>query len=256
MNDTTRNMVFSIRGLQAGYGQKAVLHDVNIDVPPRSITAIIGPSGCGKSTFLRCLNRMNDLTPEFYVRGKVMHRDEDVYGSNVDVTHLRRRIGMVFQKPNPFPKSIFDNVAYGLRIHGMKDPRVITEKVHDSLMKAALWDEVKGHLAMPALRLSGGQQQRLCIARTIAVAPEVILFDEPCSALDPVSTRNIENLIMHLKQDYALIVVTHNLQQAHRIADYVGFFHMGRLVEFGAMKQVFEQPEHQLTRDYVQGVFG
>ena len=245
MNTHTINMVFSIRDLQAGYGQKAVLHDVNIDIPPRSITAIIGPSGCGKSTFLRCLNRMNDLTPDFHMRGKIMHRDEDVYAPTVDVTHLRRRIGMVF-----------DNVAYGLRIHGMRDSKKITEKVHDSLVKAALWDEVKDHLTMPALRLSGGQQQRLCIARTIAVEPEVILFDEPCSALDPVSTRNIENLIVQLKKDYALIVVTHNLKQAHRIADYVGLFHMGRLVEFGVMKQVFEQPAHHLTRDYVQGVFG
>ena len=248
--------VFSVNDLNAGYGNKDVLKHVEVDIPERSITAVIGPSGCGKSTFLRCLNRMNDLAPDFHLQGKVLYHGKDIYESTTDVIHLRRRVGMVFQKPNPFPKSVFDNVAYGLRIHGMRDQNVIRQRVHDSLVKAALWEEVKDHLTMSALKLSGGQQQRLCIARTIAVAPEVILFDEPCSALDPIATRSIEKLILHLKQEYTLVVVTHNLQQAHRIADHVGFFHLGELVEFAPVKQVFEHPSHTLTREYVAGMFG
>ncbi|HLD26089.1 MAG TPA: phosphate ABC transporter ATP-binding protein PstB [Candidatus Andersenbacteria bacterium] len=248
--------VFSVRDLDTHYGAKPVLKQVSLDVPAQSVTAIIGPSGCGKSTFLRCLNRMNDLAPDFRHRGRVLYHGEDIYEPQVDVIHLRRRVGMVFQKPNPFPKSIFDNVAYGLRIHGMNNKAHITERVHDSLVKAALWQEVHDRLSASALALSGGQQQRLCIARAIAVAPDVILFDEPCSALDPIAARKIEALMVSLKRDYTIIVVTHNLQQARRIADYVGFFHLGELVEFGAANEVFERPIHQLTRDYVQGVFG
>jgi phosphate transport system ATP-binding protein len=248
--------VFSIRGLHTRYGTKKVLQDVTLDIPARSVTAIIGPSGCGKSTFLRCLNRMNDLAVDFQRQGTIFYFDEDIYGPAVDVTHLRRRVGMVFQKPNPFPKSIFENVAYGLRIHGMSAAKVIKERVQDSLTKAALWQEVSDRLQASALGLSGGQQQRLCIARAIAVAPEAILFDEPCSALDPIASSKIEELIVSLKREYAIVVVTHNLQQAHRIADNVGFFHLGKLIEFGSVQQVFESPVHDLTRDYVRGVFG
>lgn len=250
------NMVFSIQGLQTQYGTKEVLQNVTLAIPPNSITAIIGPSGCGKSTFLRCLNRMNDLAPDFHRRGTILYHGEDIYGPTVDVTHLRRRVGMVFQKPNPFPKSIFENVAYGLRIHGMSKANLLEERVRDSLTKAALWHEVSDRLQASALGLSGGQQQRLCIARTIAVAPEVILFDEPCSALDPIASRKIEELIVSLKRDYAIVVVTHNLQQAHRIANHVGFFHLGKLIEFGSAQQVFQSPRHNLTRAYIHGVFG
>lgn len=248
--------VFSVRGLATHYGAKPVLRQVSLDIPARSVTAVIGPSGCGKSTFLRCLNRMNDLVSDFRQAGTVHYCGQDIYRPGVDVIHLRRRVGMVWQKPNPFPKSIFDNVAYGLRIHGQREGRAISERVRDSLEKAALWPEVHDRLQASALGLSGGQQQRLCIARAIAVAPEVILFDEPCSALDPLAARKIEELIVSLKRDYTIVIVTHNLQQAHRIADYVGFFHLGQLIEFGAVRQVFEQPAHALTRDYVRGVFG
>lgn len=248
--------VFSIRNLQTWYGAKQVLYDVTVDIPARSITAIIGASGCGKTTFLRCLNRMNDMSSDFRLQGNILHHNQDIYAQNSDVIHLRRRVGMVFQKPNPFPKSIFENVAYGLRIHGKHNEKFITERVHDSLVKAALWDEVKDDLHDSALSLSGGQQQRLCIARAVAVAPEVILFDEPCSALDPISTRKIEELILNLKKDYTIIVVTHNLQQAHRIADWCGFFHLGKLIEWGATGNIFEQAQQQLTQDYVHGVFG
>lgn len=250
------NPVFSTHNLKVWYGAKQVLHDVSIAIPAHSITAIIGPSGCGKTTFLRCLNRMNDLSPDFRLQGKVLYHDQNIYRPGVDVIHLRRRVGMVFQKPNPFPKSVFENVAYGLRIHGVRDAALIERRVHDSLMKAALWHEVKDHLHASALRLSGGQQQRLCIARTIAVAPEVILFDEPCSALDPIATRKIEELITQLKREYTLIVVTHNLQQAHRIADWCGLFHLGKLVELGRTREIFEGAREQITRDYVHGVFG
>lgn len=250
------NHMFTVENLHTHYGDKAILKDISVEIPRHAITAIIGPSGCGKSTFLRCLNRMNDLAPGFHMTGNVQHENDDIYHTRVDVTDIRRRIGMVFQKPNPFPKSIYDNVAYGLRIQGMRDRREINRIVHDSLEKAALWDEVKGQLKQSALSLSGGQQQRLCIARTIAISPDVILFDEPCSALDPIATRKIEELMVSLKNDYTIVVVTHNLQQARRIADYVALFHLGELIEFGTTKQLFEDPTHQITGDYIQGVFG
>ena len=247
---------FKVAGLHTHYGDTKVLSDVSVEIPYRMVTAIIGPSGCGKSTFLRCLNRMNDLAHNFRLQGQVKYEDQDLYHPTLDVTAVRRRIGMVFQKPNPFPKSIFDNVAYGLRIQGMKEGKHMRERVQDSLEKSALWDEVKDRLNTSALGLSGGQQQRLCIARTIAVAPEVILFDEPCSALDPIATRKIEELIVELKKDYTIVVVTHNLQQARRIADFVGLFHLGKLVEFGSTEQVFDAPVSDITHDYVKGVFG
>lgn len=250
------NHVFSVENLSTGYGDKPVLKEVTVEIPRNAITAVIGPSGCGKSTFLRCLNRMNDLAPDFYMSGNVHHEQQDIYGSKIDVTKVRRNIGMVFQKPNPFPKSIYDNIAYGLRIQGIKNKKRLDQVVRDSLEQAALWDEVSDQLKQSALSLSGGQQQRLCIARTIAVSPDVILFDEPCSALDPIATRKIEELMVSLKSEYTIVVVTHNLQQARRIADYVGLFHLGELVEFGTTKQVFEDPANQITADYIQGVFG
>lgn len=248
--------IFTVEGLHTHYGDKPVLKGVSVQIPRQAITAIIGPSGCGKSTFLRCLNRMNDLLSDFRLEGTVHYEGIDLYHPSVDVIDVRRRVGMVFQKPNPFPKSIYENVAYGLRIQGIRDQRIVGRTVQDSLEKAALWDEVKDNLKESALSLSGGQQQRLCIARTIAISPQVILFDEPCSALDPIASRKIEELMVALKNDYSIVVVTHNLQQAKRIADYVALLHLGELVEFGPTKQMFEDPAHHVTSDYIQGVFG
>ena len=235
------------------YGEKQALKDISLKIPEKQITALIGPSGCGKSTFIRCLNRMNDLVTSVRIEGKVFYDDMDIYGKDTDVVELRKRIGMVFQKPNPFPMSIYDNIAYGPRIHGQKNVSKIVER---SLKESALWEEVSERLDQPALGLSGGQQQRLCIARTLAMRPDVILFDEPCSALDPISTGKIESLMESLKEEYTQIIVTHNMQQAARISDITAFFLLGELIEVGETKHVFEMPEMKSTEDYITGRFG
>ena len=242
------------RDLNVHYGRVHALKDVSIDIEANSVTAVIGPSGCGKTTFLRVLNRLVDLDGA-RVTGKVFLDGEDIF-NGIDVTSLRRRVGMVFQQPNPFPMSIYDNVAFGPRIHGIRDKKRLDSIVEASLRKAALWDEVKDRLQESALRLSGGQQQRLCIARALAVQPEVILMDEPCSALDPVSTARIEALIKDLKREYTLVVVTHNMHQAARISDYTAFFLNGELVEFGKTSQIFTNPAEKRTEDYISGRFG
>ncbi|MDH7560839.1 MAG: phosphate ABC transporter ATP-binding protein PstB [bacterium] len=238
------------------YGSVRALCDVTMDIAANKVTALIGPSGCGKSTFLRSLNRMNDIIPGTRVEGTILLDGVDIYDRGVDVVELRRKVGMVFQKSNPFPKSIFDNVAYGLRIHGVRDPAVLAQRVEESLRDAALWDEVKDRLNKSAMDLSGGQQQRLCIARALAVRPEVILMDEPASALDPIATQKIEELIFQLKQHYTIVIVTHNMQQAARVSDYTGFFYLGELVEFGETDQIFTRPRQKRTEDYVTGRFG
>ncbi len=249
-------MAFKIKDVNAWYGEKQALKNVNFEIPAKSVTAIIGPSGCGKSTFIRCLNRMNDLVPMFRVSGEILYNGTNIHSGNLDITELRRRIGMVFQKPNPFPKSIYDNVSYGLRIQGISKKGILDKVVEESLHKAALWDEVKDRLNASALALSGGQQQRLCIARAIATEPEVILFDEPCSALDPIATAKVEDLIMALKQYYTVVIVTHNMQQAARVSDLTGFFMMGELIEFDITKQIFTAPSNKMTEDYITGRFG
>ncbi len=238
------------------YGEFHALKDINIGVAPQQVTALIGPSGCGKSTFLRCLNRMNDLIDGTRLTGKVTLDDQDIYAPRVDVVDLRKRVGMVFQKPNPFPMSIYDNIAYGPRIHGMNGRRQLDEVVERTLRGAALWDEVKDKLKVSAFALSGGQQQRLCIARTLAVEPEVILMDEPCSALDPNSTFRVEQLIEDLKRRYTIVIVTHNMQQAARVSQKTGFFLRGELKEFADTPQIFNNPQVKETEDYVQGRFG
>ncbi len=245
------------RDLNVFYGGNQALHNIELDIPIHQVTALIGPSGCGKSTFLRCLNRMNDVIDNCQIKGSVMLDDQDIYGPNLDVVLLRARVGMVFQKPNPFPKSIFDNVAYGPRIHGMASNRdELDEIVKESLQRARLFDEVKDRLNAPGTSLSGGQQQRLCIARAIAVQPEVVLMDEPCSALDPIATGGIEELITELKDDYTIVMVTHSMQQAARISQKTAYFHMGHLVEVGETEQVFSNPIDQRTCDYVSGRIG
>lgn len=249
-------MAFKVKDVNAWYGEKQALKNVNFEIPAKSVTAIIGPSGCGKSTFIRCLNRMNDLVPMFRVSGEMLYNGTNIYSRGLDISELRRRIGMVFQKPNPFPKSIYDNVSYGLRIQGIKKKSILDKVVEESLNKAALWDEVKDRLTASALALSGGQQQRLCIARAIATEPEVILFDEPCSALDPIATAKVEDLIMALKQYYTVVIVTHNMQQAARVSDHTGFFMMGELIEFDITKQIFTAPSNKMTEDYITGRFG
>jgi phosphate transport system ATP-binding protein len=239
------------------YGQKRALEDISIRIPKHLVTAFIGPSGCGKSTFLRTLNRMNDIIPGTRVEGRVLVDGENIYESRVNVVDLRRRVGMVFQKSNPFPKSIFDNVAYGLRINGLaRDRADLHERVEDSLRAAAIWEEVKDRLHDSALALSGGQQQRLCIARALAVRPDILLMDEPASALDPIATQRIEELIYHLKQQYTIVIVTHNMQQAARVSDRTAFFWLGKLVEYGATDRLFTNPVEKLTEDYVTGRFG
>jgi phosphate transport system ATP-binding protein len=245
-----------VEDLNVYFDELHVLKDVNIEIQNNAVTALIGPSGCGKSTFIRTLNRMNDLISTFRIDGTVLLDGEDVYNPKVDVVDLRKRVGMVFQKPNPFPKSIFDNVAYGLRVHGISDKDVLAQKVEDSLREAALWDEVENILEKSAMGLSGGQQQRLCIARTIAVQPEVILMDEPCSALDPISTTKIEDLIHKLKKDFTIIIVTHNMQQATRVSKYTAFFLHGEIVERGLTEKIFIEPVDQRTEDYITGRFG
>ena len=250
------NFAFSIKQMRVSYATKEVIKGVSVSIMPNTVTALIGPSGCGKSTFIRSLNRINDLISSFRISGDILYRQKDIYGKETDVVELRRRIGMVFQKPNPFPKSIYENIAYGLRIHGLNIKDTIDEIVESSLKKAALWDEVKDNLKQNALTLSGGQQQRLCIARTLATQPEVILFDEPCSALDPISTAKIEELIHHLKQNYTIIIVTHNMQQAARVSEYAGFFLLGELIEFGKTHEIFTAPKDKRTEDYITGRFG
>ncbi|AKB16368.1 MAG: phosphate ABC transporter ATP-binding protein PstB [Methanosarcina thermophila] len=241
--------------LSLWYGEKQVLKNISIKIPRNSVTALIGPSGSGKSTFIRCLNRMNDLIKNCRVEGKVLIEGKDIYAPDVDVVELRKKVGMVFQKPNPFPMSIYDNVAYGPRIHGV-NKKDLDSIVEQALRSAAIWEETSDRLKSSALSLSGGQQQRLCIARTLAVKPRIILFDEPTSALDPISTARIEDLITNLKKDYTIVIVTHNMQQAARISDYTGFFLSGELIEFDQTRQIFHNPKEKSTEDYITGRFG
>jgi len=244
------------RRLNFFYGDYQALHDISLELNENQVSALIGPSGCGKSTFLRCLNRMNDLIPKSRVEGEIILDDRNVYDPGVDVVTLRRKVGMVFQKPNPFPKTIFENVAYGLRVNGLKDSEALASRVERSLRQAALWEEVKDRLHRSALGLSGGQQQRLCIARALAVEPEVILMDEPASALDPIATQKIEELIHELKKNYTIVIVTHNMQQAARVSDVTAFFYMGKLIEVDLTETLFTRPKYKQTEDYITGRFG
>ncbi len=246
--------IITVQDLNLWYGAAQALHHVSMDIPEKSITALIGPSGCGKSTFLKTLNRMNDLIPGVKVTGSVLYKEQDVFA--MDVSQLRREVGMVFQKPNPFPMSIYDNVAYGPRTHGIRNKVRLDDIVEQSLRSAAIWDEVKDRLKKNALGLSGGQQQRLCIARALAVEPQVLLMDEPTSALDPISTSKIEDLAISLKERYTIVIVTHNMQQAARISDRTAFFLLGELVEYGDTEQIFAQPHDKRTEDYITGRFG
>ena len=248
--------IITVKDLCLWYGSHKALKDININIPDQSITALIGPSGCGKSTFLKTLNRMNDLIPDVKITGDVRYQGKDIFGADVDVSQLRREIGMVFQKPNPFPMSIYDNIAYGPRTHGIKGKAQLDEIVERSLRDAAIWDEVKDRLKKNALGLSGGQQQRLCIARALAVEPNVLLMDEPTSALDPISTSKIEELAMELKEKYTIVIVTHNMQQAVRISDQTAFFLLGELVEYGDTERLFSKPRDKRTEDYITGRFG
>ena len=253
MDETT---ALEVHDLNAWYGHTQALRNMSLSMMERRITAVIGPSGCGKSTFIRCLNRINDLMPGFRVAGRVLFKGQDLYAPGVDPIEIRLRIGMVFQKPNPFPKPIYDNVAYGPRLCGIKERARLDALVEESLRKAALWDEVKDKLHHSALALSGGQQQRLCIARALAVEPEVLLLDEPCSALDPIATGRIEELLLDLKKNYTMVIVTHNMQQAARVSDTTAFFMLGQLVEFGSTSQIFTNPRDKVTEDYITGRFG
>lgn len=248
--------IISVKDLCLWYGNLQTLKNINIEIEERSITALIGPSGCGKSTFLKTINRMNDLVPNVKISGEILYKGQDIYAQGMDVSELRREIGMVFQKPNPFPMSIYDNVAYGPRTHGIRNKAKLDEIVEKSLRGAAIWDEVKDRLYKNALGLSGGQQQRLCIARALAVEPDILLMDEPTSALDPISTSKIEELVMDLKNKYTIIIVTHNMQQAVRISDNTAFFLMGDLIEYGNTEKMFEQPKDKRTEDYITGRFG
>jgi len=245
-----------VENLNLFYGEKQALHNINMEMPKKRVTAYIGPSGCGKSTLLRCINRMNDLVDSARIEGKILLDDENIYDKSVNVAALRRRVGMVFQKPNPFPKSIFENVAYGLRIQGINDKRILEETVENALRGAALWDEMKDRLNDNALGISGGQQQRLVIARAIAIEPEVLLLDEPASALDPISTLKIEELINELKDKYTIVIVTHNMQQAARVSDYTAFMYMGELIEIGTTSELFTNPRKKQTEDYITGRYG
>ncbi|MEQ1528122.1 MAG: phosphate ABC transporter ATP-binding protein PstB [Methylococcales bacterium] len=245
-----------VENLDLYYGQKQALHGINMEMPKKRVTAYIGPSGCGKSTLLRCINRMNDLVDVARIEGKILLDGENIYDKSVNVAALRRRVGMVFQKPNPFPKSIFENVAYGLRIQGVNDKRTLEETVEKALRGAALWDEMKDRLNDNALGMSGGQQQRLVIARAIAIEPEVLLLDEPASALDPISTLKIEELINELKEKYTIVIVTHNMQQAARVSDYTAFMYMGELIEMGSTSELFTNPKKKQTEDYITGRYG
>ncbi|CAN2039794.1 phosphate ABC transporter ATP binding subunit [Candidatus Magnetomoraceae bacterium gMMP-15] len=251
-----KRLKMSIKNLDFFYGDFKALHDVSLNFYNNEVTALIGPSGCGKSTFLRCLNRMNDLIPISRVEGDILLDNKDIYSSSMDEVMLRKRIGMVFQKPNPFPKTIFENVAYGMRVNGTRDKAVIANRVEKSLKQAALWEEVKDRLHESALGLSGGQQQRLCIARAIAIKPEVLLMDEPASALDPIATQKIEELIDQLKKSFTIIIVTHNMQQAARVSDITAFFYIGKLIEVNDTDTLFTRPELKETEDYITGRFG
>ena len=248
--------IITAKDLSLWYGNHQALTDISVGIPEKSITALIGPSGCGKSTFLKTLNRMNDLIPGVKITGSVKYKDRDIFDPETDVCELRRQVGMVFQKPNPFPMSVYDNIAYGPRTHGVKSRAKLDDIVERSLRGAAIWDEVKDRLKKSALGLSGGQQQRLCIARALAVEPEVLLMDEPTSALDPISTSKIEELAMQLKEKYTIIIVTHNMQQAVRISDNTAFFLLGEMVEYGGTEQIFSQPRDKRTEDYITGRFG
>ncbi|HDY68623.1 hypothetical protein LCGC14_1586200 [marine sediment metagenome] len=245
-----------IKDLSLTYGEKQILEKINLGIEQNKITAIIGPSGCGKSSLLRCVNRLNDLLPESKIKGQIIFDGKDIYAPNVDVVEIRRKIGMIFQRPNPFPKSIYDNVAYGLRINGVRDKGKISDIVEKSLRDSGLWKEIKDRLHSTAMELSGGQQQRLCIARALTIEPEVILMDEPCSALDPASTFKIEELMVKLKEQYTVIIVTHNMQQAARVSDTTGFLYLGKLIEYGNTKELFIKPKEKLTENYISGNFG
>ena len=249
-------IALQVRNLNLYYGAKQALNDISMDIPKNRVTAFIGPSGCGKSTLLRCFNRMNDLVDFCRIEGQILLEENNIYQRDVEVAELRRRVGMVFQKPNPFPKTIYENVAYGLRIHGINKKRLLDDTVEWALRSAALWDEVKDRLHESALGMSGGQQQRLVIARTIAVKPEVLLLDEPASALDPISTLKIEELIHELKKEFSIVIVTHNMQQAARVSDYTAFMYMGDLIEFGATDALFTTPQKKQTEDYITGRYG
>ena len=251
-----KNYKIQTRSLNVYYGQKQALKNINLEIPTNRVTALIGPSGCGKSTFLRSLNRMNDLIENIKIDGEVLLENINIYDEKIDVVELRKSVGMIFQKSNPFPKSIYDNVAYGPRINGIKDKQKLDEIVERSLHRSALWEEVKDDLKKSGLALSGGQQQRLCIARALAVDPDVLLMDEPASALDPIATAKIEELIYELKQNYTIVIVTHNMQQAARVSDFTGFFYMGELIEVGETKRLFTTPSKKQTEDYITGRFG
>ncbi len=249
--------IFETTDLSVFYGAKQALFDINMDIKRNQVTAFIGPSGCGKSTFLRCFNRMNDLISGCKITGSIRLQGDDIYHDQMDVVLLRARVGMVFQKPNPFPKSIYDNVAYGVKIHGLANDRHECDAiVEDSLRRASLWDEVKDRLRTPGTSLSGGQQQRLCIARAIAIKPQVILMDEPCSALDPIATARIEDLITELAENYTIVIVTHSMSQARRVSDYTAFFHLGYLIEYDTTHKIFESPTQEKTHNYITGRFG
>jgi phosphate transport system ATP-binding protein len=251
-----KDIKIEVKDLSLYYGEKKALKEISLEIPRNKVTALIGPSGCGKSTFLRCINRMNDLIPDVKITGQMLVEGVDIYDKNVDVVNIRKKIGMVFQKSNPFPKSIYENVAYGPKINGIKDKTQLDEMVETSLRQAAIWEEVKDRLGDSALGLSGGQQQRLCIARTLAVSPDIILMDEPASALDPISTSKIEELVHELKEQYTIIIVTHNMQQAARTSDYTAFFYLGELIEIGKTNAIFTKPEQKQTEDYITGRFG
>ncbi len=253
---TITDAIAEVHDLHLYYGESHALRGISMSIPRKKVTALIGPSGCGKSTFIRCFNRMNDLIESITIQGLIQIDGQDINGNDVDVIELRRRVGMVFQKWNPFPKSIYENVIYGLRIAGVKERAILDETVEKSLKRAALWDEVKDRLQQSAMGLSGGQMQRLCIARAIAVSPEIILMDEPCSALDPRSTARIEELIRELQGDYTIIIVTHNMQQAARVSDFTAYFYLGELIEFGLTKRIFTNPIRKETEDYITGRFG
>ncbi|MFV5698171.1 phosphate ABC transporter ATP-binding protein PstB [Flavobacterium sp. ZT3R17] len=251
-----KDIKIQVNDLSLYYGEKKALKEISMHIPANKVTALIGPSGCGKSTFLRCINRMNDLIPDVKITGNMLVEGVDIYNKDVDVVNIRKKIGMVFQKSNPFPKSIYENIAYGPKINGIKDKTQLDEIVETSLKQAAIWEEVKDRLGDSALGLSGGQQQRLCIARTLAVSPEIILMDEPASALDPISTSKIEELVHELKEQYTIIIVTHNMQQAARTSDYTAFFYLGELIEIGKTNDIFTKPEQKQTEDYITGRFG
>ena len=251
-----KKIKIQVRDLNLYYGQNHALHGVNMDIKENSVTALIGPSGCGKSTFLKCINRMNDLVDNVRIEGSIEIDGENIYAPSVDTTVLRKKVGMVFQQPNPFPMSIYDNIAYGPRVHGIKDKKILDQIVEESLQGAAIFNEVKDRLKKSAMGLSGGQQQRLCIARALAVQPEVLLMDEPTSALDPISTSKIEDLAVELKKDYTIVMVTHNMQQAARISDRTAFFYLGELVEFDTTVNIFTAPKEEKTQSYITGRFG